>query len=200
MIAPFSKAQIEDYVSHYTPLEPQPWVTEDYMRILATVPHLMDLVKNPFLFTLALEVLPIISDRKQYFSTVKVTRVELNDTFVVHWLGVNKCRLESNALSYDDHIIFDPLFDAGIISMGFDYSKRLAMAISERQDGNTVVQYTHLHYRGTWKAELFGLDPVVQPLQESSLSIDPLRLSVSISSKIHARVFLLSHHLKPCQE
>ncbi|KAG0206154.1 hypothetical protein BGX33_007572, partial [Mortierella sp. NVP41] len=58
VIAPFSKKQIEDYVTRYVPLEPRTWVTEDYMRMLTTIPNLLELVKNPFLLTLALEALP----------------------------------------------------------------------------------------------------------------------------------------------
>ncbi|KAG0050804.1 WD_REPEATS_REGION domain-containing protein, partial [Linnemannia elongata] len=77
VIAPFSKEQIEEYVSRYAPLEPRPWVTKDYMRMLTTIPNLMGLVKNPFLLTLALEALPSITESKQDLSTVKVTRVQL---------------------------------------------------------------------------------------------------------------------------
>ncbi|KAG0078972.1 hypothetical protein BGZ90_003871 [Linnemannia elongata] len=47
IIAPFSKEQVHTYVACYVPLEPRPWVTADYMRMLITIPNLMDLVKNP---------------------------------------------------------------------------------------------------------------------------------------------------------
>ncbi|KAF9295942.1 hypothetical protein BGZ88_001044 [Linnemannia elongata] len=136
VLAPFSNAQIEDYVSRYIPLEPRSWVTEDYMQILATVPNLMDLFNST--------------------------------TLLLHWFGVNKRRLEGNTLSVDDRTVFDQLLDAGFISMGLDYSTRLAKAIFEKQNGNAVVQYTDLADLKTWKAEFFGKEPEVQLLQESS--------------------------------
>ncbi|KAG9063917.1 hypothetical protein KI688_004031 [Linnemannia hyalina] len=185
VLAPFSKAQIDDYVSRYIPLESRSWIKEAYMRILATVPNLMDLVSNPFLLTLALEAMPIIADREHNFSAVKITRVELYDAFVVYWLGVNKRRLESNALSSGDRRVFDQLLDAGFYSMGLGYSTRLAMAIFERQGGNAVVQYIHTHDSGTWKEEFFGLDPEVRLLQESS----PLTRSGSRFQFLHRSMF-----------
>ncbi|KAF9092388.1 hypothetical protein BGX23_004358 [Mortierella sp. AD031] len=57
-IIPFSKNQIEDYIESYTAVEPRLWTKEYYMATLAIIPNLMDLVKSPFLLTLALEVLP----------------------------------------------------------------------------------------------------------------------------------------------
>jgi WD40 repeat protein len=168
VLAPFSKKQIEDYVNLYVPLESRIWVPEDYMRILLTTPNLMDLVKNPFLLMLSLEVLPAISKSINDLSTVKVSRVHLYDAFVIHWLDVSKRRLESNALSVDERQIFDQLLDAGFAAMGVDFSTRLALAIFERQEGKAVVQYTHLRDRDTWKAGFFGQDPEVRLLQESS--------------------------------
>ncbi|KAG0300523.1 WD_REPEATS_REGION domain-containing protein, partial [Linnemannia gamsii] len=65
VIAPFSTKQVEDYVARYVPLEPRPWVTEDYMLMLTTIPNLMDLVRNPFLLTLTLEALPSVTRSQQ---------------------------------------------------------------------------------------------------------------------------------------
>ncbi|KAF9283425.1 WD_REPEATS_REGION domain-containing protein, partial [Linnemannia elongata] len=159
--------KIEEYVTRYVPPEPRPWVTRDYMHMLTTIPNLMDLVKNPFLLILALEALPFIAEGQQDLSTVKVTRVQLYDNFVLRWLGVNKRRLESNTLSLGDRIAFDQLLAAGFISMGIDYAMRLALAIFERQDGNPVVRYSHRCDHDTWKAEFFGADPAARLLQES---------------------------------
>ncbi|KAG9063978.1 WD repeats region domain-containing protein [Linnemannia hyalina] len=167
VIAPFSKEQIEEYVTCYVPLEPRPWVTEDYMRMLTTIPNLMDLVKIPFLLTLALEALPSIAEGKQDLSTVRVTRVQLFDIFVERWLHVNKRRLQDNDLSQDHRRVFNELLGAGFVSMGTDYAMRLALAIFERQNGTPIVQYTHFHDHDTWKEEFFGTDPVVRLLQES---------------------------------
>jgi len=82
VIAPFSKAQIEDYVERYVPLEPRTWVKKDYMGRLMAIPNLMDLVKNPFLLTLSLEALPSVVQSQTALSRIRITRVELFDTFV----------------------------------------------------------------------------------------------------------------------
>ncbi|KAG0314343.1 hypothetical protein BGZ97_009366 [Linnemannia gamsii] len=168
VIAPFSKEQIKDYVEQYVPLEPRTWTTMDYMDRLTTIPNLMDLVRNPFLLSLSLEALPGVTEGKQDLSVIKITRVQLYDTFVTHWLDVNSRRLLRNALSKEDREILDQLLEAGFTLMGIDFSTRLASAIFEHQDGNPVVQYVHLKDRRSWRVEFFGPDPEVRLLRESS--------------------------------
>ncbi|KAG0073849.1 hypothetical protein BGZ90_011247 [Linnemannia elongata] len=168
VIVPFSTEQIKDYVEQYVPLEPRSWRTEDYMNKLTTIPNLMDLVKNPFLLSLALEALPGIVKGKQDLSVIKVTRAQLYDTFVEHWSEVNKRRLRSNTLSTEDRAVLDDLLDAGFISASMEYSTRLALAIFEKQDGNPIVQYVHYKDKNTWKSQFFGKDPEVRLLRDSS--------------------------------
>jgi WD40 repeat protein len=169
VIAPFSKAQIENYVEQYVPLEPRTWKTEDYINRLAIIPNLLDLVRNPFLLSLALEALPGVTEGKQDLSAIKITRVQLYDTFVNHWLDVNKRRLErNNALSTDDRDMLSQLVSAGFTSLGLDYGTRLARAIFDRQNGNPVIKYIHFSDKNTWRAEFFGPQPDVRLLRESS--------------------------------
>ncbi|KAG0055270.1 hypothetical protein BGZ89_002404, partial [Linnemannia elongata] len=168
VIAPFSTEQIKDYVEQYVPLEPRTWRTEDYMDKLTTIPNLMDLVKNPFLLSLALEALPGVIKGKQDLSTIRITRAQLFDTFVEHWSNVNKRRLQSSALTMEDRAVLDDLLDAGFISTSIDYSKRLAWAIFENQDGNPIVQYVHYKDKNTWRAQFFGKDPEARLLRDSS--------------------------------
>ncbi|KAG0310536.1 hypothetical protein BGZ97_012499, partial [Linnemannia gamsii] len=169
VIAPFSQTQIENYVRQYVPLEPRTWNINDYMDRLTTIPNLLDLVKNPFLLSLALEALPSVTEGKQNLSAINITRVQIYDTFVSHWLDVNKRRLESsNALSMDDRDMLDQLVDAGFTSQGLNYATSLAEAIFGRQDGNPVVKYVHLNDRNTWRAEFFGPQAAVRLLRESS--------------------------------
>ncbi|KAG9069576.1 hypothetical protein KI688_010480 [Linnemannia hyalina] len=168
VIAPFSKKQIKNYVDKYVPLEPRTWTTKDYMDRLTTIPNLMDLVKNPFLLSLSLEALPGVTEGKQDLSAIKITRVQLYDTFIRHWLAVNSRRLQRSVLSKEDRDVLDQLLEAGFISMGVDYSTRLASAISEHQDGNPVVQYVHIKDKESWRAEFFGPDPETRLMRESS--------------------------------
>ncbi|KAK5814761.1 WD40-repeat-containing domain protein [Linnemannia elongata] len=166
VIAPFSTEQIKDYVEQYVPLEPRTWRKEDYMDKLTTIPNLMDLVKNPFLLSLALEALPGVVEGRQDLSTIRITRAQLYDTFVEHWSNVNKRRLQRNTLSMTDRIVFDELLDMGFVSKSIDYSTRLALAIFEQQNGNPIVQY--VHQKNSWKAQFFGQDAEVRLLRDSS--------------------------------
>ncbi|KAK5814778.1 WD40-repeat-containing domain protein [Linnemannia elongata] len=168
VIAPFSTEQIKNYVEQYVPLEPRTWRTQDYMDKLTTIPNLMDLVKNPFLLSLALEALPGVIEGQQDLSTIRITRVQLYDTFVKHWSNVNKRRLQSHTLSTEDRVVFDDLLDAGFISTSIEYSTQLALAIFEKQDGNPIVQYVHHKDKDTWRAQFFGKDSEARLLRDSS--------------------------------
>ncbi|KAG0265488.1 hypothetical protein BGZ95_003318 [Linnemannia exigua] len=167
VIAPFSKEQVKDYVTRYVPLEPRPWITEDYMRMLTTIPHLMDLVRNPFLLTLSLEALPGVTKGRQDLSTIKITRVQLYDHFVDEWLGVNMRRLLDSTLSIEDQSMLDQLIEADFLSMGAEFSVSLALAIFDKNGANPVIQYTQLKDKNTWKMEFFGSQPEARLLRES---------------------------------
>ncbi|KAG0061519.1 hypothetical protein BGZ90_003551 [Linnemannia elongata] len=139
VITPFSKEQIESYVEQYVSLDPRTWTTKDYMDKLITIPNLMDLVKNPFLLSLSLKALPGVTEDQQDLSAIKITRVQLYDTFVRRWLDVNSRRLHQIVLPKEDRDVQDRLLEAGFITNGIAFSKRLATAIFEQQDGNPVV-------------------------------------------------------------
>ncbi|KAG9064402.1 hypothetical protein KI688_003590 [Linnemannia hyalina] len=169
VITPFIREQIEDYVEHYVPLEPRTWVKEDYMDKLEVIPNLMDLVRNPFLLTLSLEALPTVVQGKIDLSRLRVTRAELYDTFVRHWMGVNKRRLQDQHLSESSQIALDILCADGFERHGILYQMDLAASIFQEQDGKPVVDYSHMRDRKTWKAQFFGLDPETALLRDSSL-------------------------------
>ncbi|KAF9536993.1 hypothetical protein EC957_009121, partial [Mortierella hygrophila] len=169
VIAPFSQKQIKSYIEQYVPLEPRTWRTEDYMDRLTTIPNLLDLVSNPFLLSLALEALPGVTHGKKELSAIKITRAQLYDTFVDHWLGVNQRRLErNNALSKEDRDTLEHLIDDNFVRCGIDYLQKLAGAIFKEQDGIPVVQYVHRQDKRSWKAAFFGSDPEAKLLCDSS--------------------------------
>ncbi|KAF9907932.1 hypothetical protein EC991_010371 [Linnemannia zychae] len=151
VIAPFTDEQIQSYIDIYVSLEPRIWDTKEYMKRLNKIPNLMDLVKNPFLLSLALEALPEVSKGKQNLLTIKVTRVQIYDTFIQHWLEVNQRRLERNndMLSSEDRSTLVHLLDAGFVSLGIEYLTNLAQAIFDKQDGIPVVQYVHIKEKNT---------------------------------------------------
>ncbi|KAF9296170.1 hypothetical protein BGZ88_000550 [Linnemannia elongata] len=169
VITPFSKEQIESYVEHYVPLEPRTWVKRDYMDKLETISNLMDLARNPFLLILSLEALPALIHGKTDLSRLRVTRVELYDIFVQHWLGVNKRRLENQILSENHRSVLEELLEAEFKLCGIKFQQELAAAIYSYQDGKPVVDYINKHDESSWKGAFFSTDPGTTLLRDASL-------------------------------
>ncbi|KAG0059697.1 hypothetical protein BGZ89_000191 [Linnemannia elongata] len=169
VLAPFTRDQIEDYIERYVPLEPRTWVKKDYMDKLMVIPGLLGLVKNPFLLTLCLETLPSVVEGKSNLFRLRVTRVQLYDHFVMHWLGVNKRRLQDQKLSREDRQTFEELKDDGFEQRAIDFQKDLAAAIFAHQDGRPVIDYTPRNDKNSWKAAFFNPEPCTTLLRGSSL-------------------------------
>ncbi|KAF9147856.1 hypothetical protein BG015_010431 [Linnemannia schmuckeri] len=176
VIAPFSRDQIEQYVEQFVQQLPPhavdtaqtSWTTKGYMNKLIKIPGLIELVSNPFLLTLALRALPMVVRSEKSLSEIRLTRVELYDTFTEQWLETNKRRLEGSLLSLEAQATFDNLLEAGFIQCGISYQKDLASAIFQHQDGAPVVEYTNLRESRTWKAAFFSPDSQATLLRESS--------------------------------
>jgi len=154
-IAPFTFDQVKAYIKEYVAVHQPLWCEEDYNRALELIPSLKDLVKNPFLMTLALEVLPRMMDPGEHLSTAHVTRVALYDHFVEQWLERGKKRVGDQDLSPQAKAAFKRLSDEGFTVNGIEYLKRLAVAIYKEQDGYPVVQYSQLKDEKSWKDEFF---------------------------------------------
>ncbi|KAF9114271.1 hypothetical protein BGW39_003404, partial [Mortierella sp. 14UC] len=177
VIAPFTKDQVNNYVEQYA-VDPQavllfkdnqaPWSAEEYMAKLAVIPNVMDLVKNPFLLTLALKALPSLVASNKNLASIRVTRAGLYDMFVDQWLETNKVRLQSNTLTKEEHAAFNSLVDDDFITQGINYLLRLSAAIFKEQNGTPIVQYTHRQDKDTWKAAFFGTDPEAKLLRDAS--------------------------------
>ncbi|KAG0366779.1 hypothetical protein BGX24_003539 [Mortierella sp. AD032] len=86
-----------------------------------------------------------------------------------------------NVLSKEDRATLDYILDTGFVSMGVDYSVRLASAIFEKQEGNPVVQYIPGNDKNSWKVQFFGPDPEIRLLRESS----PLTRTGSLFRFLH---------------
>lgn len=176
VLAPFSRTQIEQYVKQYVERAPSQvanpdqleWDVEDYMDKLLKIPHLIELVSNPFLLTLALRALPRMAFSKQELSEIRLTRVGLYDSFTEEWLDNNKRRLEDCALSLEGQSTFDILREEGFVQQGISFQKELAAAIFQHQDGNPVVEYSHLRERHTWKGSFFSPDTQITLMREAS--------------------------------
>jgi len=181
VITPFSEDQVQDYIKQYVSLRQPLWKTEDYQKTLDLIPSLKDLVRNPFLLTLSLEVLPRMVDPGQQISESFVTRVALYDQFVEQWLERGKKRLEERKLSDQARAAFDSLSDEGFTRNGIDYLKRLCVAIYKEQNGHPVIEYSRFKDEGSWKASFFSREDEKSLLREAS----PLTRSGSQYRFIH---------------
>ncbi|KAF8928443.1 hypothetical protein BGZ58_009656 [Dissophora ornata] len=168
VVAPFSMAQVQDYIKQYVSMSRPLWQTKDYKQALDQIPHMQALVKNPFLLTLALEVLPHLVDPGQDFASTHITRVALYDQFVTQWLERGKKRLVDRNLSGPEKSAFEALTKEGFTQNGIAFLKDFAAAIYEQQSGNPVVEYRRFIDEGTWKDAFFGRDHEKQLLLEAS--------------------------------
>ncbi|KAG0350162.1 hypothetical protein BGZ54_003991, partial [Gamsiella multidivaricata] len=168
VIAPFSKEQVQDYIDKYVSANTLLWSAADYSKALVLIPSLQDLVKNPFMLTLSLEVLPRMVDPGHNLLAAQITRVTLYDHFVEQWLERGKKRLAETSLSGGERRAFEVLVKEGFTENGIAFLKDLATAIYERQSGNPVVEYRRFVDEGTWKDVFFGRDYEKQLLLEAS--------------------------------
>ncbi|KAF9347819.1 hypothetical protein BGX26_000736, partial [Mortierella sp. AD094] len=156
VIAPFNRDQIHDYIDQYVSSIKPPWKSEDYQQALKEIPNLQDLVKNPYLLRLALDVLPTIVDTRKSYSATQITRVGLYDKFMAQWLERSEIRFGEMNLSSRDNDAFKILSDSDFKQHGITYLKELATAIYENQYGNPVISYSEHRDRATWKEAFFN--------------------------------------------
>ncbi|CAO3574670.1 unnamed protein product [Mortierella alpina] len=176
VIVPFARDQIEDYVDQFV-RDPEVhkliggslvWSTENYMERLRSISNMMELVKNPFLLSLALRALPCVVKDRTDITKIKVTRLTLYNSFIDQWLEISERRLRMIKLSADAESARQELLDDDFVTVVSDFLKNLAATIFKEQDGNPVVQYTQRIDKKTWKVEFFGPDPDVTLLREAS--------------------------------
>lgn len=164
------------------------------MYKLTTIPNLLDLVKNPFLLTLALEALPNVTEGKKDLSAVLVTRVQLYDIFVVHWLDVNKRRLESSSLTAHERAALDQLLEEILSGWAStfqcDWSRR---SLKSR----TVTLWSSMSTSRTKSCgEESSLVQTKDPHVAGVIAFDSYRQPVPVSSPIHPGILFLPYLLQ----
>ncbi|KAF9349215.1 hypothetical protein BGX34_001926, partial [Mortierella sp. NVP85] len=167
VMTPFSESDIDGYINEYVSVHQPLWEAKDYKQALDLIPSLKELVKNPFLMTLSLEVMPRMMDPGEHLSATQVTKVELYDHFIEHWLERGKKRLGEKKLSPQSRAAFESLIDEGFTRNGIDFLKKLAVAIYKEQDGQPIVDYSRYKDEHSWKAEFFSRDDEKQLLREA---------------------------------
>ncbi|KAF9347519.1 hypothetical protein BGX34_003088, partial [Mortierella sp. NVP85] len=166
ILMPFSRDQVQAYIRQYVSLNRPSWQVEDYLQALEHIPSLKDLVRNPFLMTLSLEVLPRMVD-PGHLSATRVTRVGLYDHFIQQWLERGKKRIGKKDLSPQARAAFENLSDEGFTRNGIEYFKKLSVAIYKLQRGRPIVEYSRIVDEGSWKDQFFGRDDEKQLLREA---------------------------------
>ncbi|GJJ71139.1 hypothetical protein EMPS_03489 [Entomortierella parvispora] len=156
VLVPFSIPQIKEYIAMYVSIKRPLWEASDYEGVLDQIPSLQELVKNPFLLTLSLEVLPRLTDPGQKLAANKITRVVLYDEFVAQWLERNKKRMAVQDLTDQEKEAFESLSDDGFTQQGLAYLRDLSAAIYKEHHGNPVVEYSKARDVQTWKERFFG--------------------------------------------
>ena len=167
VMTPFSESQIDDYIKEYVSIHQPLWEEKDYKQALNLIPSLKELVKNPFLMTLSLEVMPRMMDPGEHLSGAHITKVGLYDHFIEHWLERGKKRLGEKKLTPQSRAAFESLIDEGFTRNGIDFLKKLAVAIYKEQDGQPIVEYSRYKDEHSWKAEFFSRDDEKQLLREA---------------------------------
>ncbi|KAF9556933.1 hypothetical protein EC968_007877 [Mortierella alpina] len=168
VIAPFSRAQVDDYIAQYVITKAPLWTRKQYTDVLDQIPSLQELIKNPFLLALSLEVLPRLVDPGNNLTATRVTRVALYDEFVGLWLEQGKKRLGNKDLNPQARADFDRLTDEGFTQNGISFLKDMASAIYKNQAGNPVVTYSRKQDHGKWKEAFFSRENESQLLLEAS--------------------------------
>jgi len=167
VMTPFSESQIEDYINEYVSIHQPLWEAKDYKQALDLIPSLKELVKNPFLMTLSLEVMPRMMDPGEHLSATHVTKVGLYDHFIEHWLERGKKRLGEKKLNPQSKAAFESLIDEGFTRNGIEFLKKLAVAVYKEQDGHPIVEYSRYKDEHSWKSEFFSRDDEKQLLREA---------------------------------
>ncbi|KAG0015270.1 hypothetical protein BGZ80_009949 [Entomortierella chlamydospora] len=155
ILTPFDKSQIQAYIDQYVPRSKPLWTTMEYLKALKQIPNLLDLVTNPFLLKIAVDVLPKFVGAKNDFSQICITRVQLYDSFVQQWIERNKIRLGEIELNPRDKEALVELQGSGFNQHCIEYLKELATAIYDNQDGNPVIKYSDHRDQKTWKKTFF---------------------------------------------
>ncbi|KAK3814025.1 MAG: WD40-repeat-containing domain protein [Benniella sp.] len=167
VITPFSMDQIHEYITQYVSTRRPLWKVDEYKMALDHIPSLKELVRNPFLMSLSLEVLPRLVNPGQDLSATHITRASLYDQFIEHWFERGKKRLGEKKMGPLAKAAFESLVDEGFTRNGIDYLKKLSSAIYKEQDGHSVVRYSRYKDHGTWKAEFFCREEEKQLLREA---------------------------------
>ncbi|CAG8468021.1 2699_t:CDS:1 [Cetraspora pellucida] len=139
-ITPFSQAEIEKYIRKYVVYSqkngiPLTWDAETYIQQIKNMQQVQDLVTNPILLKIALDVLPnLILGEKE---TSQINRIVLYDEFIKKWFERAQKRLSNIQLKEKERDEFTRLDEEGFYKYCLRFGKKFAAKMFE--DNNKVV-------------------------------------------------------------
>ena len=158
VVIPFSMDQVKEYINQYVSLHQPMRRPEEVVYILDRIPSLKDLMRNPLMVSLSLEVLSRMMDSQQDLSATRaahITRVEFYDHLIDHWYERVRKMLGEKDLSPQARAAFESMNNERFTRHGIGFFKKLCVAIYKNQDGEPTVVYKD---ESSWKAEFFGGD------------------------------------------
>ncbi|KAF9285491.1 hypothetical protein BGZ88_009509, partial [Linnemannia elongata] len=175
-IAPLSESDIKEFIQQYvrdlSVQEPlgrlHLSIADDYWHALTAIPNMVNVVENPFLLTLALKNLPLLSHDALDTARRETTRDQLYNNFVNSWIDANKKRIDSTILSSESSYAYELLCDSNFRWCVRDFLKRFATAMRKHQKNRLVVTYIECKDKDSWKAEFLGRAIEATLLREAS--------------------------------
>ncbi|BBE09979.1 NB-ARC domain protein [Mycoavidus cysteinexigens] len=165
VIEPFSEEEQNQYLEKYVERNQPIWDAQQFNKALEQ-PHLKELVSNPFLLRVVLEVLPYLEDEGKPRTAIQL-RMDLYNQFVRQWFERNEQRLIARDLTENKRDIFREMCDEGFAEHGIEFMEDLAVHLYIKNSGNPVVEYSSLKDKGNWKKEFFELNDKKQLLREA---------------------------------
>ncbi|KAF9995672.1 hypothetical protein BGZ79_010613 [Entomortierella chlamydospora] len=157
VLVPFGTDEIDDYITQYVTKKKPSWDVSEYEDAMNDILGLSELVTNPFLMSLALDVLPRLCDPGPSLPVKTIHSVELYDEFMDQWLERSKDRFRVQKLNMLEEEAFESLKEGNFFFQRCrEYLQDLSTAIYEKHEGFPVVEYSRSQDNSNWKEEFFG--------------------------------------------
>ncbi|KAG0263562.1 hypothetical protein BGZ95_003776, partial [Linnemannia exigua] len=119
----------------------RPWSAQQYMDALTEIPNAMELVKNPYILSFVLGLLPEFAGSMQDVSRSPVSLDALYKRIFDNYMEVAKIRLNTKPKSSDEQSALLELMESGFSDAFMETLKDLAVELYTRQEGEPVVHY-----------------------------------------------------------
>lgn len=153
-LASFSDASIEHYIYQYVKYVKPKWGAREYQQAFKSNSELKDLVRNPFMLNMALEVLSTMDSEQSW--APRLTRVALYNTFVENWCARSQERLGRIQLRPTEQEAFERLDEEGFVAHEIEFSQRFAVALHLARAVTVTYSAASDAKLGDWREEFLG--------------------------------------------